>query len=110
MEYDKTEAQNNAYQNTMAQLRMRFAVEFNETYDSKVEEGDDASPNKKQDVTPNNGTNKKSSNVVKTGDEVNMTPYFIAAFVSGLLLLIVCIFRFRDEKKKRGDTTRKGGA
>ena len=102
------EAQNNAYQNTMAQLRMRFAVEFNETYDSKVEEGSDASPNKKKDVTPNTSTNKKG--VVKTGDDVNMVPYFIAAFVSGLLLLIVCIFRFRDEKKRRGDTTRKGGA
>lgn len=103
------EAQNNAYQNTMAQLRMRFAVEFNETYDSKVEEGDDASPNKKTDVTPNNGGSNKKG-VVKTGDDVNMMPYFIAAFISGLLLLIVCIFRFRDEKKKRGDTTRKGGA
>ena len=99
------EAQGNDYQNTMAQLRMRFAVEMVPTYESKVEEGKDDSPSKKQEVTPTT-----PPGVVKTGDEVNMTPYFIAAFISGLLLLVVCIMRVRDEKKRGAGASRKGGA
>ena len=74
------ETQGNDYQYTMAQVRIRFAVNLHQTATEKKE-------------------TKIKRTVVKTGDEFNMWPYFAAAFFAGMLLLLICIFRVKDRKK-----------
>ena len=66
------------YSNLQAQIDMRFAVQV------RTDDGD----------------------VVKTGDDTVITPYLIAAGVSGLLLLLIAILRLGKSRKNR----KKGGA
>lgn len=70
------ETQGNDYQNTLADLQMNFAVE----------------------LTPDDSTIIRTR-VVKTGDETNLTPYFIAMGVSGVLLLLLGFYGRRENKK-----------
>lgn len=77
--------QGNAYQNTLADLEMNFAVEL-----------------RPEDVdNPDNETNKKARNagVVQTSDDTNMLPYIIAAAVSGIMLLFVGFYGRRERRK-----------
>ena len=67
------ETQGNNYQNTLADLNMRYAVE----------------------IILNN------KDVVKTGDETQIMPYVIAATVSGVLLLCIAILRMGKSRKSR---------
>ena len=78
------ETQGNAYEDTAAQLALRFAVELNET-----------------PTTPDNPPTP--TNVVKTGDETQLSPMIIMAAVSGLILLLLAIYGVkirRDQKKE----------
>lgn len=70
------ETQDNTYQNTDAQLRMRFAVE----------------------LTNPNG----SRTSVKTGDENNLMPYYIGMVIAGLVLLFLALDAYTDRKYKKG--------
>lgn len=84
------ETQGNSYQNTLANLQMNFAVELNST------------------GTPPSGTTPQGTGkVVKTGDETDLTPFVLAATVSGTLLLILCIY---GRKARREEQTAKGEA
>ena len=74
------ETQGNAYQDTLADLQMRFAVELQEETSRRV-------------------------TIVKTGDE-DLLPYIIAAGISGLILLIFAIYSMKKGKEER----RKGAA
>ena len=75
------ETQGNDYQDTLADLRMNFAVELEST-------------------TPFRNT--PIMQVVKTGDETNLVPYLIAMGVSGVLLLVLAIYSLKQRKKEQG--------
>ena len=70
------ETQGNDYQDTLADLQMNFAVQL-ET------------------------TKPDSPDVVKTGDETNLLPYFIAMGVSGMLFLVLAFDSIRLRRKER---------
>ena len=80
------ETQGNAYEDTVAQLALRFAVELNETPTTPT--------------TPTNPT--PSNNIVKTGDETQLSPMIIMAGISGLVLLLLAIYgvKVRKDQKK----------
>ena len=73
--YLEGETQGNDYQNTVADLQMRFGVETI-------------------------GNNQRSA--VKTGDENNLTPYYIAMVVVGLLFLYLALDAITDRMYKKG--------
>ena len=66
------ETQGNDYQSALANLELNFAVEVLETEE-----------------------------VVKTGDESNLLPYFIVMAVSGAVLLGIAIFLVIRRRKNR---------
>ena len=73
------ETQGNDYQDTLARLQMNFAVE---------------------EVGTSTGTR---TNPVKTGDDTNLNPYYIAMFISGLLLLYFVLDGITDRiYRKKG--------
>ena len=74
------ETQGNDYQDTMAQVRMNFAVELNEP--------------------GNNKKKKKSGTTAKTGDDNNMLLYFALAGVSGLVLAGLGGYSLKLRKKE----------
>ena len=65
------ETQGNSYQDTLADLNMRFAVE----------------------IVP-------SKDVIKTGDETEILPYVIGAAVSGALLMVIAVVRVKSRKQR----------
>lgn len=76
------ESQGNGYQDTLADLQMNFAVELN----------------------------TGETTIVYTGDD-SMTPYIIAAGVSGILLLGLALYSLlgrRHARKARGDSDKEG--
>lgn len=106
------ETQGNNYQNTLASLQMQFAVDTTVSYDRTVTEVvEDQDPGDGTGNTGDPGTDGNGSgggnrtNIVKTGDESNLTPYIIAAAASGILLLILAVYGVRERRKAK-----KGGA
>ena len=93
------ETQGNAYQDTLADLQMNFAVELPTT------------PTPTPTVTPTpsgsgsstNRSSTSSTSVVKTGDETNLRGYFIAAAVAGGVLLVLGILSVRYRRKMKED-------
>lgn len=83
------DTQGNDYQNTLADLQMNFAVELNAG-------GTD---------TPNPG---RRGDIVKTGDEMTLTPFIIVACVTGTLLLLFVFYAQREREKERKKV--RGGA
>lgn len=83
------DTQGNDYQNTLADLQMNFAVELNTG-------GTD---------TPNPG---RRGDIVKTGDEMTLTPFIIVACVTGTLLLLFVFYAQREREKERKKV--RGGA
>ena len=71
------ETQGNYYQNTAAEIQMNFAVEL-------------------KDGKEGGGT------AVKTGDENNLTPYYIGMVVAGLLFLYLALDALTDRMYKKG--------
>ena len=71
------ETQGNIYQNTAAKIQMNFAVEL-------------------KDGKEGGGT------AVKTGDENNLTPYYIGMVVAGLLFLYLALDALTDRMYKKG--------
>ena len=74
------ETEQNAYFDTIAQVKMKFAVE-------------------KSSTTPASKNDTSSRTVVKTGDETNLLPAYIVMTVSGLLLLVLAIASIRRRKR-----------
>lgn len=99
------ETQGNAYQDTLADLQMNFAVELPRTTPTPT-----VSPTP---TTPGSSTNRSSTttgrsttsstSVVKTGDETNLRGYFIAVGVAGAVLLVLGIVAVRYRKKTKED-------
>lgn len=73
------ETQGNAYQDTLADLEMKFAAEM-------------TTPTK-------NGTRTE---IVKTGDEMDLQPLYTAMAVSGVLLLFLACYSLTKSRKKHG--------
>ena len=78
------ETEQNAYFDTLAQVKMKFAVELPET-------------------EPQVKTVSSHRTIVKTGDDTNLLPYFAIMTVSGVLLLAIAIVtvvrRRRDQEE-----------
>ena len=75
------ETEGNAYFDTIAQLELRFAVEKNTT-----------------STTPPTGSNR---NIVVTGDDTNLMPFYVVMVVSGVLLLILGFVSLRARKREK---------
>jgi molybdopterin converting factor small subunit len=91
------ETQGNDYQDTLADLQMNFAVELNapaETTPDTSNEGNNSNTN-------NNNNTGSHTTVVKTGDEMELTPFIVAAAISGLLLLFLAIYGITERKKQQ---------
>lgn len=86
------ETQGNDYQNTLADLQMRFAVELRPepTY---VREENDPDPTPTPPPT--------TTTIVKTGDDTNLLPYVIAMAVSGVIFLFLGIYGLRKNRKEK---------
>lgn len=107
------ETQGNSYQNTAAQLQMNFAVDTDTTTTRNVTQTvtrnetvqvvDDTDPgaNDEDDTNNNNNTGRRNGTVVRTSDDTNLVPFFIAAGVSGILLLFIAIFGMKERKKQK---------
>ena len=82
------ETEGNAYFNTLAQLKMKFAVEY-----SKKGGG--------------SNTNKTSGrSVVQAGDETNLFPFYVIMSVTGFALLLIAISMIRRNGREKATATR----
>ena len=89
------ETGNNGYQQTLAKLRMTFAVE-------KVKEGQTIEKNtviEKKVPQKNNLTTSRKA--VKTGDTSNLLMYSVIGLVGGLIFLIAGIILLNNSRKTR---------
>lgn len=86
------ETQGNHYQDTLADLQMRFAVEVRPDLVEIVEEGPEG--------TPEPGTSGRTL-IVRTGDETNLVPYVAAMAVSGVLFLLLGVYGAKQNKKQK---------
>lgn len=73
------ETQTNDYQNTLADLQIKFATQFTDT------------------------TTTTNRQVVKTGDETDLLPLYAAMAASGLVLLALGIYTLKKDKREKGD-------
>lgn len=101
------ETEGNAYQNTLARLQMNFAVDTttvnNRTVTELVDEnGNPVDGNGNSSSSATNANTGARTGIVRTSDENNMLPYFVAAAASGLLLLLLALFGIRERKKQKG--------
>lgn len=89
------ETQGNDYQDTLARLNMKFAIELQPASEEEVPPDKPSKPKKPSKP-------RKPRKVVKTGDYTNYIPYLIAAAVSGLALLLLAIYSLRERRRQRG--------
>ena len=75
------ETQGNDYQDTLADMQMNFAVEVG-------------------NPQPGETTTGKTIDVVQTGDDVSLLPYYIAMTVSGGLFLLLAFDTLRERRKE----------
>lgn len=80
----------NVYQNTQASLQLNFAVELR----PGVTEVDET-------ITTEEDSTSRRTTVVKTGDETNMLPFYIAMMASGILILILAFYSMKQGKKEK---------
>ena len=76
------ETQGNRYQDRVADLRMNFAVQVEDT--------------------PQNTTTTSRGTAPRTGDEHNLLPYYIVMIISGLLFLYFALDAYTDRLYKKG--------
>lgn len=86
------ETEGNAYFNTLAQLKMAFAVD---------PVGDNGTTNRTRgaDTNPNRS-------VVKTGDDTNLFPFYVVMVASGALLVGLGALTIRQRKKNEEEGAR----
>lgn len=84
------DTQGNDYQDTLADLQMNFAVEINDS-------GTGNPP----------GDNGRRPPVVRTGDDLTLTPFIITACVTGTLLLIFAVYSQNQREKERRTRVRR---
>ncbi len=87
------ETEGNAYFDTLAKLKVRFAVE-------PVE------PEKKTTSRTTTNTVTNNRELVRTGDDTKLFPFYVAMFVSGVLLLALAIISLRERRKEQEEAAR----
>ncbi len=96
------ETQGNHYQDTLADLQMDFAVELRDT-----PRGGGGGGGGTPDIpgTPNTpdtpGSTTSRTGVVRTGDDNQIVLFSVISGVTGLLLLLYCIYNLRAYRKRR---------
>lgn len=93
------ETESNAYFDTLAQVKLGFAVEP-EADTEKGESNNDTSSNSS---STGGGT---SRNAVKTGDETRLFPFYVAMLVSGILFAGLAVVSYRERKKEEEEVQR----
>lgn len=78
------ETQGNDYMNQLADLQMNFAVELNASSGN------------------GNGSASAPGRIVKTGDEMDLFPYYVAMVTSGILILFLAIDMVLKRRRKEG--------
>ena len=81
------ETQGNSYQDTLAKLEMKFAVELTSVPNSK----------------------KIIKRVPRTGDTANLVLYSTIALGAGLICLLLLVFKLRSDKRREERQARRGG-
>ena len=89
------ESQVASYQNTLARLRLNFAVE-----ETAGNGGGGSSSGGGGDTSPSPGSAVYSPGAVQTGDPGGMALWSGLALVSGLLLLVCAVVSFRRERRE----------
>lgn len=84
------ETQGNSYQNTLANLQMNFAVEIVDVPDYVDET-----------VYTTAEPIRNEQRIIRTGDDTNLLPFYIAMGVSGVLLMALAVFSLISGKKVR---------
>ncbi len=92
------ETQGNAYQDTLANLQMQFAVEVRPEPVTVVEEGPPDTPSP---GTPDEPGTPGRTTIVRTGDDTNLMPYVVAMAISGILFLLLGIYGMKQNKKEK---------
>ncbi len=108
------ETQGNDYQDTLADLQMEFAVELREDLpdrpgepnqpgqpDKPNQPGSGNPPENVDDTKPNQPTPGRGTGVVRTSDDSNLPLYLAISGVTGTILLIYCIYCFREHRKRK---------
>ena len=80
------ETEGNAYFDTLAQLRVRFAVE-------------PVTPDTEKN-TPGGGSHDNRT-IVRTGDDTRLFPLYVAMVVSGVLLMALVVQTVREQRSER---------
>lgn len=97
------ETQGNDYQNTLADLQMNFAVEM-ATASTSSRRDPEQSPLRREETPTQQqrqpGQQARPTNVVRTGDETNLSPFITAACVSGILLLAFAVYCMGESRKQ----------
>lgn len=96
------ETQGNAYQDTLADLTMNFAVEVVSAPAPPTETGDEEPSS--GETAPPEGQPQGNRQPPKTGDETNLMLYVTISLVSGLgLLVLALISGWKSGRKKEGE-------
>ena len=83
------ETEGNAYFDTLAKLKIGFAVELTP----------ETPENKKTTTTNQNRTVTNERALVKTGDEVRLFPFYVLMLVSGVLLAVLTVISIRERRR-----------
>lgn len=83
------ETEGNAYFDTLAQVKVRFAVEPRATEERTVHH--------ERTITQNRS-------LVRTGDETRLFPLYVAMFVSGVALMSLLVWSIRDRRNEKEAT------
>lgn len=97
----------NDYQDTLADLQMNFAVELipDGSTSRWLREEDSNSTvtrivNRQELIDIDDGAVPRSA-IVRTGDETDLTPYFIVMALSGILILLLAVYSLKQNEKDK---------
>ena len=94
------ETEGNAYFDTLAQLKMKFAVELNEEPDTPGNPPNPSTPPPTTTQTPPPSTTTSTRpGPVQTGDNTNLFPFYVAMTASGAVLLGIGIWSLRRRRR-----------
>lgn len=98
------ETQGNDYQDTLADLQMNFAVELRAgepTPNRRTTDNPDDPDNPGTAEEPGPSGSVSRTGVVRTGDDSRILLYTAVSGISGLVLLLWCIYSFREQRRRR---------